>query len=43
MEDQIAGVVLILLVLAFIGFKSNQPKRKYGENFRDAKYRKGKS
>lgn len=42
MEDQIIGAVFIIAVLAFVGFGSNIPKRKYGENFPGAKYSKAK-
>jgi len=39
MEDQIIGVICVLALFVAIGAVTNK-KRKYGENFPDAKYKK---
>lgn len=41
MEDQIIGAICVLALFVAIGFITHK-KRKYGENFPDAKYTKVK-
>lgn len=41
MEGQVIGVVCVLAIFISIGAATHK-KRKFGENFPDAKYKKGR-
>lgn len=42
MEDQIIGVVFIIIVFAIVGISSYKSKRRFGENPSGAKYSKAR-